>query len=131
MIQPFKGELTAWTTLWDAYEVAIHSNRSLSVIEKFNYLCFLLQGPALDAITGRTLTAANYREAMEVLNKRFGNKQQIIDKHMEALLSPDAVPSDTNLKALRHLYDTIEFQVCGLKSNGCQPQDVQDPPNQL
>ena len=121
-IQPFKGELTAWTTFWDAYEVAIHSNRSLSDIERFNYLRSLLQGPALDAITGLTLTAANYREAVEVLSKRFGNKQRIIDKHMEALLSLDAVPSDTNLKALRHLYDAIESQVRGLKSMGVTPE---------
>lgn len=117
-IQPFKGELTAWTTFWDSYEVAIHSNRSLSDIEKFNYLRSLLQGPALDAIAGLTLTAGNYREAVDVLNKRFGNKQQIIDKHMEVLLRLDGVLSDTNLKALRSLYDTTESQVRGLKSMG-------------
>ena len=33
-IQPFKGELTSWTTFWDSYEAAIHTNRSLSDIEK-------------------------------------------------------------------------------------------------
>ncbi len=122
MIQPFNGELTAWTTFWDSYDVAIHTNRSLSDIEKFNYLRSLLQGPALDAVAGLTLTAANYGEAVEVLNKRFGNKQRIIDKHMDVLLSLDAVSSDTNLKALRRLYDTIEAQVRGLKSMGVTPE---------
>ena len=29
-IQPFRGELTTWMTFWDSFEVAIHSNRSLS-----------------------------------------------------------------------------------------------------
>ena len=121
-IQPFKGELTTWTTFWDSYQVAIHENRSLSDIEKFNYLRSLLQGPALDAVTGLTLTAANYSEAVEVLNKRFGNKQQIIDKHMEALLGVEVVTSDTNLKALRRLYDTIETQVRGLKAMGVESE---------
>ena len=78
-IQPFKGELTAWTTFRDSYEVAIHLNRSLSDIEKFNYLRSLLQGPAFDAITGLTLTAANYLEAVEVLETCFWDRQQIID----------------------------------------------------
>ena len=117
-IQPFKGELTSWTTFWDSYDAAIHSNHSLSDIERFNYLRSLLQGPALDAIAGLVLTAANYHEAIEVLNKRFGNKQRIIDKHMEVLLGVEAVMSNTNLKALRRLYDTIEAQVRGLRSMG-------------
>lgn len=37
---------------------------------------------------------------------------------MDALLSVEAVTSDTNLRALRHLYDVIESQVHGLKSLG-------------
>jgi len=117
-IQPFKGELTAWTTFWDSYQTAIDANTALSDIEKFNYLRSLLQGPALDAIAGLTLTAANYREAVDVLKIRFGNKQQIINKHMDALWSVEAVTSDTNLKALRRLYDVVESQVRGLKSLG-------------
>ena len=118
MIQPFKGDLTNWVTFWDSYVVAIHSNSSLSDIEKFNYLRTFLEGPALEAIAGLTLTAANYQEAVEVLKQRFGNKQRIIDKHMEVLLGVDAVSSDANLKALRRLYDTVEAQVRGLKAMG-------------
>ena len=74
--------------------------------------------PALEAIAGLTLTAANYTEAVEVLQKHFGNKQQIIDKHMEILLNIEGVTSGRNLKALRHLYDTIEAQIRGLNSMG-------------
>lgn len=121
-IQPFKGELTTWSTFWDSYQVAIHNNRSLSGIEKFNYLRSLLQGPALDAIAGLTLTDANYTEAVEVLTQRFGNKQLIIDRYMETLLSVEAVTSDFNLKALRRLYDTVEAQVRGLKSMGVEAE---------
>ena len=53
-----------------------------------------------------------------MLKRRFGNKQRIIDKHMEVLMSVEAVTSETQLKALRRLYDTIEAQVCGLKAMG-------------
>ena len=114
-IQPFKGELTAWVTFWDSYDAAIHSNSSLSGIGKFNYLRTFLQGPALEAIAGLKLTADNYPEAVEVLKRRFGNKQRIIDKHMEVLMSVEAVAFETQLKALRRFYET---QVRGLKAMG-------------
>ena len=55
---------------------------------------------------------------MEVLHQRFGKKQRILDKHMEVLLSVEAVSSETHLKALRRLYDTIEAQVRRLKAMG-------------
>lgn len=117
-MQPFKGDLTTWTTFWDSYKAAIHDNASLSDIDKFNYLRSLLQGSALEAVSGLTLTAANYKEAISVLQKRFGNKQQIVAKHMDILLNIDPVASSHNLKGLRQLCDTIESQVRGLKSLG-------------
>jgi len=66
---PVELDLTAWIRFWDSYKVAIHENHSLSEIDKFNYLNSLLQGPALDAVSGFTLTAANYNEAVSVLEK--------------------------------------------------------------
>ena len=93
-------------------------NHSLSEIDKFNYLRSLLQGPALDAVSGLTLTAANYDEAVSVLEKRFGNKQQIVAKHMDMLLNVESITSDCNLKGLRQLHDIIESHVRGLKSLG-------------
>lgn len=83
----FSGELTKWLTFWDSFESSIHNNQELSDVDKFNYLYTLLEGPALEAISGLKLTAANYSEAIAVLRKRFGNKQQIITKHMDALLN--------------------------------------------
>ena len=60
----------------------------------------LLEGPALEAISGLKLTAANYSEAIAVLKKRYGSKQQIITKHMDALLNLEAVASQYNLKEI-------------------------------
>ena len=41
---------------------------------------------------------------------------------MEVLLSMEAVTSESNLKALRRLYDTVEAQVHGLKSMGVEAE---------
>ena len=71
----FRGDLLRWTAFWDSFESAVHSNDRL---DKFNYLRSLLEGTAYDAVAGLALTAANYEQAVEILKKRFGNKQLIV-----------------------------------------------------
>ena len=61
------------------------------------------------------LTAANYQEATE---RRFGNRQRIISRHMEIMMNADSVSSHNNVKALRQLYDVMESNVRSLKSFG-------------
>lgn len=114
-IKPFNGKLTAWTPFWDSFRSAIHESPELSKVNKFNYRSMVTHS-ALEAISGLTLTSANYDEAIEILRKRFGNKQLIINKHMEQLLSIDRVSSQHDVKGLRQLYDTIESNVRSLKS---------------
>jgi len=117
-LKKFNGDLTKWTTFWDSYETSIHLNSQLSNIDKFIYLNSLLEGPASESVSGLRLTAANYNEAVSILQRRFGNTQQIVSKHMEALLNLEEVTSQYNLKALRHLHDLVESQVRGLRSLG-------------
>ena len=57
-------------------------------IDKFNYLHSLLDKSAAAAMSGLRLTAANYEEAVSILRKRFGNRQKIVNRHVEALLEP-------------------------------------------
>ena len=71
------------------------------MIDKFNYFNSLLDWTAAEAVAGLTLTSANYGEAVAILQRRFGNKQLIINCHMETLLQLDPVTSPSNLKALR------------------------------
>lgn len=116
----FNGSLVKWPMFWESYESAIHNNTDLSDVDKFNYLRSLLERSAYDTIAGLTLSAANYQEAVEILKKRFGNKQMIIAKHMETLLNTEAVFSDDHLKDLRHLFDTTESHIRSLKSLGIE-----------
>ena len=75
----YKGDVTRWTSFWDSYDSAIHSNTQLSTVDKFNYLHSLLEGPAARSIKGLTLTEANYESAIDLLRKQFGKPQKIID----------------------------------------------------
>ena len=80
--------------------MAIDSNADLSPVEKFNYLSSLLDGAAREAVSGLALTGANYAEAVSTLKRRFGGTQQIVSKHMEALLQAEPVSNPQNKKKL-------------------------------
>ena len=117
-IRKFNGDLTRWVTFWDSFDSSIHTNPTLSSVDKFNYLISLLESSAAEAIAGLTLTSANYEEAVATLRKRFGNPQLIVDRHMEALLSVTAVSSHHDIKGSRKLHDTVEAHIRGLRALG-------------
>ena len=62
-LQKFKGNATDWMSFWDSFKSAIHDNPDISKIDKFNYLCSLLEGTANKVMQGLTLTEANYDSA--------------------------------------------------------------------
>ena len=99
-LRAFDGDLTSWPTFWDSFESVIHKSDELCDVDKFNYLQSLLEKSAYEAIAGLTLTADNYGEAVSILKKRFGDKNQIVTKHMDALMSTESVASSQNLKGL-------------------------------
>ena len=77
----------------------------MAPIDKTNYLNSLFMKPALDAMSGLSLTASNYEEAIAILKKRFRNK-----KHMDILVNVSPVINEDTRK-LRELYDTLESHV--------------------
>lgn len=68
-LRAFSGDITHWTTFWDSFESAVHLNSELSDMDKFNYLKSLLERTAREAISGLTLTSANYHEAVSILKR--------------------------------------------------------------
>ncbi len=53
-LHSFSGDVTQWLTFWDSFRSAIHDNDQLVAIDKFNYLKSLLEGTALEAVSGFT-----------------------------------------------------------------------------
>ena len=80
-LKKFGGDITLWSSFWDSFESSIHNNPDLTDIDKFNYLHSLLEHNAAEAIAGLTLSSSNYEEAIALLKKRFGCKQQLISTH--------------------------------------------------
>ena len=117
-LKRFNGDLAKWITFWDTYESTVHENPSLTSIDKFNYLSSLLESTAAEAISGLTRSSANYEEAVAILKRRFGNKQLIVNQHMNSLVKLEPVSSQHDVKALRRFYDAVESNVRGLKALG-------------
>ena len=105
---------------WDSFDTTIYYNHTLTDAQKLNNLQSLLEGDAMNVINGLTLSSANYRKAVELLTKRFGQRHKV-NAYMKALLNLPA-PSD-NLESIRSFYDKFEAYIRGLESLG-QNQDI-------
>ena len=115
-LKSFGGELTQWMPFWESFEAAVHKNRQLTPVEKFNYLTSALEGVARQAISGMSLTAANYDQAILTLKKRFGSKQKIVNKHTDAMLKISSVSSCADVKGLRQLFDQVSSHIRSLEA---------------
>ena len=112
----FAGNILNWQAFWDSYDTAVHSNPTLSEVQKFNYLKSLLQDEAYRTITGFALTNANYDKAISLLHGRYGQNHKIVQTYMQSLLE---VPAPVySLSSLRNFYDETETYVRGLESLG-------------
>ena len=77
---------------------------------------------AESVVAGLSLTADNYKVAIEILKDRFGKPQLLISNYMDALLKLPSVNSVHETKKLRELYDKIEINIRGLNALGVESQ---------
>ena len=114
----FNGDITQWTGFWESFSSTIDKCDSLADIDKFKYLQQALKGNASETIAGMPISNSNYKEAIELLQKRYGNKQILISKHVETLLALPTIESSSDLRNLRYLYDKTEATVRSLRGVG-------------
>ena len=115
-IKKFSGEPTEWQQFLDTFSATVHRNTRISKIEKFSYLTGFLGGAAEKCIEGIPLVEDNYQKALDLLGRRFGNKQVIISAHVNKLLKLDKVKTGRNIQELRNLFDQVESHVRSLSS---------------
>ena len=86
-----------------------------------NYLLSYLTEEALKTIQGLKLSEPNYSTAIEILQKRYGDKQVLISSHMNKLLNLSNSGKLNDLKYLRQLYNNIDTQVRSLTNLDMDP----------
>ena len=115
-IPVFSGDSLNWQSFWDCFEVAIHSNPSLTDVQKLNYLRAQLQGDASRVVAGLTLTSANYGHSIDLLRERYGQPHKLVNAHMQALV--DLTSPTNSLAALQLFHDSVESHIRSLSSLG-------------
>ena len=111
-LSKFDGNIINWRGFWDQFLITIHENDSLVDIDKFTYLKLFLSDSALQSI----LNATNYKQTIEILHERYGNKQELISAHMQKLDKLPRIKSSNDSNGLRKMYDQIEVCVRSLKT---------------
>ncbi|KRX13257.1 hypothetical protein T07_1799 [Trichinella nelsoni] len=104
-----------WQRFQDEFDTSIHTNQSLSTIEKFSYLRSLLIENAVAEIEGLPLNVANYEAAMTILSDSFGRKQIIIEEHIKQLPNFPSVTNQWGLNRLCQLANQLEVHFHGLE----------------
>ena len=100
-VKRFNGKIQEWQEFWDSFDSSVNQNDALSEVDKFAYLKGLLVGPAQTTIAGFTLTATNYKEALELLKTRYGKKTAIQRAHIQALMNIKPVYNERDVRRLR------------------------------
>ena len=94
--------------------MAIYENNSISDIDKFSYLKTLLCDYANAAISGLSLSATNFVEAIELLKDCCGNNQILISAYMKKFVLLPKIKNGNDIKG--NLYDQIESSVRNLQT---------------
>ena len=121
-IPVFIGEPLNWQPFWDCFSSAIDTNPSLTGVQKLSYLRAQLRDETSRVITGLPPTNLNYDHSVASLKDHYGQPQQIICAHIQALL--DLSKPTNKLASLRFFHDTIKTHVRCLQSLGKSPESL-------
>lgn len=114
-VPTFNGNLKAWPTFIGLYKSLIHSNESLTNIEKFQYLLSVLSGEALTLIKNLPLSNDNYSIAFDNLLKRYQNTRLLATYYWEEIINAPKLSSESP-RILRNLLDIFSDNLGALEN---------------
>ncbi|XP_064106893.1 uncharacterized protein LOC135215870 [Macrobrachium nipponense] len=113
-------KITEWMPFWDQFK-AIVDYKPMPPVNKFMYLCSVLEGEAKRVTQGLAQTAANYKSVCELLEERYAKPNKIISAHTQDLMqiAMSRTPKyDNQLSALRKLKDDVIAHIRSLAALG-------------
>ncbi|XP_073980363.1 uncharacterized protein [Rhodnius prolixus] len=103
----FDGNQAEWPLFRDTFTALIHSDASLSGIEKFLFLISCLKGPALTLIKGIDIEEANYSQAWHLLNATYNDKRRLANKYLKTVLDYTPLKNKPTSNSIKHLLTTV------------------------
>lgn len=120
----FDGDYSKWLEFRDTYESLIHSNDSISGIQKFHYLRASLGGTASQVIQSLEFTSVNYTIAWDALLDRYDNNKILIHHHIKSIFLLDSLFKESSVE-LRKILDVVAKNLRALEQLG-QPTNNWD-----
>ena len=106
-LRKFYGKAHEWTEFWDSFKASVDANQGLSPVLTLEYLKIQCKGAAYQAIAGLELSDSNYEVAIDILKDRFGQRQIILNSHIDALMKINALYKIADVSEVRRFYDTV------------------------
>jgi len=84
-LEPFSGDIEGWTRFCEQFESSIHKDPCLSVVRKHVFLRSYLDGEPKMLVQGIAVVADTHEETKRILLARYGDKNTIIQTHLDYL----------------------------------------------
>lgn len=111
----FSGAYNEWMSCHNTFKSLIHTNDTLSNIQRFHYLKSALTGEAADVIEALEISEENYNNAWDLLKKRYDNLLLIIKNHIQAMFEWPSLTKE-NPVALKQIMSGMTKHLSSLKS---------------
>lgn len=123
-IPSFSGDYSNWLEFRDTYVSLIHSNMSITSIQKFHYLRASLGGSAAQIIGALEFSASNYTVAWSALCERYDNTRLLVQNHVKAIFNEDCIKKES-FSSIRWLLDAYTKNMRALQILG-EPTEYWD-----
>lgn len=121
----FDGDPKKWQGFFDAFCAAIHDKNFIPAAQKFSYLKSCLRGSAATYLQHLNVTEANYKEAFELLIKKYDRKKFTISEFIFTFMNQPFI-SKASSTAVHSMLDVAQEVVRGLKALGNKAEE-RDP----
>lgn len=111
----FTGKYVEWLPFHDLFVSLIHSNNTLTEVQKLHYLKTSLSGEAEALLRHIPVTDANYNDAWSTLKRRYSNKRYIVNSIMRRLMTQKAMTNESS-QTVKILLDTTNECLNALKN---------------
>lgn len=118
-IPKFDGQFKKWMSFKSLFISIIDENKTLSNVEKLQYLQTNVVGEVFKMISHLQLTNDNYEVAFRLIMDRYDNPRKLADVYLDILLDLPATSGKSAL-SLKTLHDTVKECIEGLNTVGVE-----------
>ena len=116
-LNPFTGDVEEWSRFWEQFTNSIDQNPAVSQIDKHVFLRGYLEGEPKNLVDGISITADTYDVTKKILLSKYGDKNRIVQAHIDFLENLTPARSATT-ESLNHTYVECNRRLQALRALG-------------